>query len=36
VSLTVNGLTVTPTDWKNLYFKEQITAVGLSGITLQI
>jgi hypothetical protein len=36
VSLTVKGLTVTPTDWQNPYFKEQITIVGLSGITLQI
>jgi hypothetical protein len=25
-----------PTDWQNLYFKKQITTVGLSGITLQI
>jgi hypothetical protein len=27
---------ITPTAWQNLYFKEQITIVGLSGITLQI
>ena len=25
-----------PTDWKYLYFKELLTIVGLSGITLQI
>jgi hypothetical protein len=36
VSPTVKGLTITPTDWKNLYFKEQITTVGYSGITMQI
>jgi hypothetical protein len=30
------GLTITQTDWQNLYFKERITIVGLSGITLQI
>jgi len=30
------GLTITPTAWQNLYFKDQITTVGLSGITLQI
>jgi hypothetical protein len=36
VSPAVKGLTITPTDWKNLYFKKQITTVGLSGITLQI
>jgi hypothetical protein len=36
VSPTVKGLAITPTDWQNLYFKEDITIVGLSGITLQI
>jgi hypothetical protein len=36
MSPTVKGLTITPTDWQNLYFKEHITIVGLSGITLQI
>jgi hypothetical protein len=36
VSPTAKGLTITPTDWQNIYFKEQITIVGLSGITLQI
>jgi hypothetical protein len=35
VSPTVKGLTITPTGWQNLYFKEHITIVGLSGITLQ-
>ena len=25
-----------PTDWQNIYCKEHITIVGLSGITLQI
>jgi len=30
------GLTITPTAWQNLYIKDQITIVGLSGITLQI
>jgi hypothetical protein len=34
VSPTEEGLTITPTAWQNLYFKEQITI--LSGITLQI
>ena len=36
VSPTNKGLTITPTAWKTLYFKEQITIVGLSGITPQI
>ena len=36
VSPTVTGLTITPTDWQNLYFKVLFTIVGLSGITLQI
>jgi hypothetical protein len=36
VSPTVKGLTITPTDWQNLYFEEHITTAGLSGITLQI
>jgi hypothetical protein len=36
VSPAVKGLTIAPTDWQNLYFKEHITTVGLSGITLQI
>jgi hypothetical protein len=36
VSPTVKALKITPTDWQNLYFKEQITIVGLSGITQQI
>jgi len=33
---TDKSLTITPTAWQNLYFKDQITIVGLSGITLQI
>jgi hypothetical protein len=36
MSATVKDLTITPTDWQNLYFEEHITTVGLSGITLQI
>jgi hypothetical protein len=36
VSPTEEGLMITPTSWQNLYFKEQISIVGLSGITLQI
>jgi hypothetical protein len=36
VSPTEEGLTIAPTAWQSLYFKEQITIVGLSGITLQI
>jgi hypothetical protein len=36
VSPAEEDLTITPTAWQNLYFKEQITIVGLSGITLQI
>jgi hypothetical protein len=36
VSPTVKGLTITPTDWQNLYFKLHITIIGLSSITLQI
>jgi hypothetical protein len=36
VSPTDKGLPITPTAWQNLYFKEQITILGLSGITLQI
>jgi hypothetical protein len=36
VSPTDESSTITPTAWQNLYFKEQITIVGLSGITLQI
>jgi len=33
---TDKGLTITPTAWLNLYFKDQIPIVGLIGITLQI
>jgi hypothetical protein len=36
VSPTEEGLTITPTAWQNLYFKEQISIIGLSGITLKI
>jgi hypothetical protein len=36
VSPTEEDLTITPTAWQKLYFKEQISIVGLSGITLQI
>jgi hypothetical protein len=36
VSPTDKGLTITPTAWQNLYFKEQIAIVGLSGIIPQI
>jgi hypothetical protein len=36
VSPTDKGLTIIQTAWQNLYFKEQITVVGFSGITLQI
>jgi hypothetical protein len=36
VSPVDKGLTITPTAWRNLYFKEQITILGLSSITLQI
>jgi hypothetical protein len=36
VSPTVTGLTITAKDWQNLYFKELLTILGLSGITLQI
>ena len=36
VSPTDKGLTIPPTAWKNPYFKEQITIVGLSGIIPQI
>jgi hypothetical protein len=36
VSPTEEDLTITPTAWQHIYFKEQITVVGLSGITLQI
>jgi hypothetical protein len=36
VSSTVKDLTITLTDWQNLYFKEQTKTVGLSGITLPI
>jgi hypothetical protein len=36
VSPTVKGLTIAPTDRQNIYFKEHITILGLSGITLQI
>jgi hypothetical protein len=32
----VRGLTIAPAGWQNPYFKGQITAAGLSGITLQI
>jgi hypothetical protein len=35
VSPTEEGLTITPTAWQNLYFKEQITIVGLSDINVQ-
>jgi len=30
------GSMITPTAWHNLYFKDQITIVGLSGIIPQI
>jgi hypothetical protein len=36
VSPTDNGLTIAPTDWRNSYFTEIITIVGLSGITRRI
>jgi hypothetical protein len=36
VSPTEEDLTITPTAWQNLYFKEQIAIECLSGITLQI
>jgi hypothetical protein len=36
VSPIDKGLTITRTAWQNLYFKEQTSIVGLSGITLQI
>jgi len=36
VSPTDKGLKIIPTAWQNLSFKEQITIVGLSGITPQI
>jgi len=36
VLISVRGLTITPTAWQNLYFNEQITIVGLSGIIPQI
>jgi hypothetical protein len=36
VSPTEEDLTITPAAWQNLYFKEKITIIGLSGITLQI
>ena len=36
VSPTAKGLTITPTTWQNLYFKEQITIVGLNRIIPQI
>jgi hypothetical protein len=36
VSPTEEDLTVTQTAWQNLYFKENITLVGLSGMALQI
>jgi len=36
VSPTGKRLMITPTAWQNLYFKNQITNVGLSGIALQI
>jgi hypothetical protein len=36
MSPTDKGLIIIPTAWQNLYFKEQISIVGLRGITLQI
>jgi hypothetical protein len=36
VSSTDKGFTITPTAWQNLFFKEQISILGLSGITLPI
>ena len=36
VSPTGKGSTITQTAWQNLYFKNYITILGLSGITLQI
>jgi hypothetical protein len=36
VSPTEDDLTIASAAWQNLYFKEQITIAGLSGITLQI
>jgi len=36
VSPTDKGLTIIVIVWQNLYFKEQITIVGLSGIILHI
>jgi len=36
VSPTDEGSTITPTAWHNLYLKDQITVVGLGGITPQI
>ena len=36
VSPAGKGLTIILTAWQNLYFKDQITIVDLSGITLQI
>jgi hypothetical protein len=36
VSPTEKDLTITPTAWQNFYFEEQISIVGLSGVTLQI
>jgi hypothetical protein len=36
VSPTEGDLTIIPTAWQNLYFKAQISIVGLSGIAMQI
>jgi len=36
VSPTGKARQITPTAWQNPYFKEQITVIGLSGITPQI
>jgi hypothetical protein len=36
MSPTGKGLTIIPTTWKNHYFKDQITILGISGIILQI
>jgi len=35
-SPTGKRLTITSTAWQNLFFKDHITNVGLSGITLQV
>jgi len=35
MSPTGKGLTIIPTAWQNLYFKDQITILSLNGITLE-